>query len=257
MIDLVNVSKIFPDGTEAVNNISFTVEKGEFFLLVGVSGCGKTTTLKMINRLIERTSGDIIINGVRIEEINKIELRRSIGYVIQQVGLFPHMTISENISLIPQLKKWHKEKIKKRTNEMLELMGLEPGDYLEKYPNQLSGGQKQRIGVARALSADPEIVLMDEPFGALDPITREQIQDEFLKLQKKLKKTIVFVTHDIIEAIKLADRMAIMRDGEIVQIGTPVDMIDNPEDEFIHQFIGGHRFTVEDTYIKMEEIIQK
>ncbi len=257
MIELINVSKAYPDGTKAVKDITFTVKEGELFVLVGTSGCGKTTTLKMINRLIETTSGTILINGTNINSYNPIILRRSIGYAIQQVGLFPHLTVGKNIDLVPHLLKRDSTDSGKRISDMLEMVGLGAGSLKDKYPVQLSGGQKQRIGVCRALAADPQIVLMDEPFGALDPITKEQLQDEFFKLQRKLKKTIVFVTHDIVEAIKLGDRLAIMRDGVIVQIDSPVNIIKNPANDFVKQFLGGYNFKVEGDTIRIEKIVTK
>lgn len=257
MIELINVVKAFPDGTKAVKDISFTVKEGELLVLVGTSGCGKTTTLKMINRLIEATSGKILINGTDINSYDPIVLRRSIGYVIQQVGLFPHMTVGKNIDLVPYLLKREKTDSGKRISDLLEMVGLGAGTLKDKYPVQLSGGQKQRVGVCRALAADPQIVLMDEPFGALDPITKEQLQDEFFKLQRKLKKTIMFVTHDIVEAIKLGDRMAIMRDGVIVQLDSPVNIIKNPANDFVKQFLGGYNLKVEGDTIKIEKILTK
>lgn len=213
---------------------------GEFIVFIGPSGCGKTTTMKMINRLIEPTSGSIYINGKNILEKDPVQLRREIGYVIQQIGLFPHMTIQQNISLIPKLLKWPEEKRRDRAKELLKLVNMTE-DYLDRYPHELSGGQQQRIGVLRALAADQPLILMDEPFGALDPITRDSLQDEFKKLQKTLGKTIVFVTHDMDEALKLADRIVIMRDGQLVQIGTPDEILREPADSFVEEFIGKER----------------
>jgi len=257
MIEFINVSKIYPDGHQAVKDISFTVKEGEIFVLIGPSGCGKTTTLKIINRLIEPTSGRILIQEMDINNYNPIVLRRNIGYVIQEIGLFPHLTVGENIGLVPHLKKWTKTDKKKRISDLLKMIGLEPDIFINKYPMQLSGGQKQRIGVARALAADPQIVLMDEPFGALDPITKEQLQDEFLKLQRKLQKTVVFVTHDIMEAIKLGDRLAIMRNGTTVQIDSPANIINNSADDFVRRFLGEHRFQTDGNTIRMEKTITK
>ncbi len=213
MLTFENVSKTYKDGFQAVKSLSFEVEKGEFLVLIGPSGCGKTTTLKMINRLLPHTSGTIAIDGQDIMRQNVVNLRRNIGYVIQQIGLFPHYTIEENIALVPTLKGWDARKKKQRVEELLYLVGLDPAVYAKRFPKELSGGQQQRVGVARALAADPEIILMDEPFGALDPITREQLQEEFLKLQKEMNKTIVFVTHDMDEAIRMGDRIAVLKDG--------------------------------------------
>ncbi|UPV77746.1 ABC transporter ATP-binding protein [Bacillus rugosus] len=238
MIRFENVSKQFNDGTTAVKSLNLTINKGEFFVLIGPSGSGKTTTLKMINRLIEISEGSIFINGKKISEYDIHELRWSIGYVLQQIALFPHMSIEENIAVVPEMKKWSKEKIKNRIDDLLDMVGLDPEKYRHRKPSELSGGQQQRIGVVRALAADPEIVLMDEPFSALDPISREKLQDDILNLQKTIKKTIVFVTHDMQEALKLGDRISIMKDGEIVQVGTPKELIYHPVNDFVKEFIG-------------------
>jgi osmoprotectant transport system ATP-binding protein len=240
MLKFEHVSKVYKGGKRAVNDITLEFEKGEFICFIGPSGCGKTTTMKMINRLIEPTEGSIYINGENIMDKDPVQLRREIGYVIQQIGLFPHMTIQENISLVLKLLKWPEEKRRARALELLELVDLTP-DYLEKFPHELSGGQQQRIGVLRALAADQSLILMDEPFGALDPITRDSLQEEFKKLQKKLNKTIVFVTHDMDEALKLADRIVIMRDGQLIQCDTPDEILRNPADEFVEEFIGKDR----------------
>lgn len=240
MLKFDHVSKVYEGGTKAVDNINLEIDSGEFIVFIGPSGCGKTTTMKMINRLIETTEGTIYINGKNINDQDEVELRRSIGYVIQQIGLFPHMTIAENISLVPKLLHWPEDKRRARAEELLQLVNMRT-EYLDRYPNELSGGQQQRIGVLRALAADPPLILMDEPFGALDPITRDGLQDEFKKLQQSLGKTIVFVTHDMDEAIKLADRIVIMRKGKIVQVGTPEEILSNPADEFVEEFIGKHR----------------
>ncbi|MCA0989162.1 ABC transporter ATP-binding protein [Guptibacillus algicola] len=241
MITFKNVSKQFPDGTTALKDINLHIEKGELLTLIGPSGCGKTTTMKMINRLIEPSGGQIYIDGTSIAEQDPVELRRSIGYVIQQIGLLPHMTIAENISLIPKLKKWEKSKIEARVDELLHLVGLEPSTFRTRYPLELSGGQQQRVGVIRALAAEPPVILMDEPFSALDPISREQLQDELIKLQKEIQKTIVFVTHDMDEAMKIADRIAIMKDGEILQLDTPDNILRHPKNEFVRDFVGDER----------------
>jgi osmoprotectant transport system ATP-binding protein len=239
MIQFENVSKNFNNSASGITSLSFTINKGEFFVLIGPSGSGKTTTLKMINRLIEISEGTIFINGKKISDYDIHELRWNIGYVLQQIALFPHMSIEENIAVVPEMKKWSKEKIAKRTDDLLEMVGLDPQVYKQRKPNELSGGQQQRVGVVRALAADPEIIIMDEPFSALDPITREKLQDDILKLQKNIKKTIVFVTHDMQEALKLGDRIGVMKDGEIVQVGTPNELISHPLNDFIREFIGG------------------
>ncbi|BET53653.1 choline ABC transporter ATP-binding protein OpuBA [Bacillus subtilis] len=240
MLTLENVSKTYKGGKKAVNNVNLKIAKGEFICFIGPSGCGKTTTMKMINRLIEPSAGKIFIDGENIMDQDPVELRRKIGYVIQQIGLFPHMTIQQNISLVPKLLKWPEQQRKERARELLKLVDMGP-EYLDRYPHELSGGQQQRIGVLRALAAEPPLILMDEPFGALDPITRDSLQEEFKKLQKTLHKTIVFVTHDMDEAIKLADRIVILKAGEIVQVGTPNDILRNPADEFVEEFIGKER----------------
>ncbi|WP_270182464.1 ABC transporter ATP-binding protein [Alkalihalobacillus sp. CinArs1] len=257
MITFKNVSKQFPDGTTALKDINLHIEKGELLTLIGPSGCGKTTTMKMINRLIEPTGGQIYIDGIQIAEQDPVELRRSIGYVIQQIGLLPHMTIAENISLIPKLKKWEKNKIDKRVDELLDLVGLEPSTFRSRYPLELSGGQQQRVGVIRALAAEPPIILMDEPFSALDPISREQLQDELIKLQKEIQKTIVFVTHDMDEAMKIADRIAIMKDGEILQLDTPDRILRHPKNEFVRDFVGDERIAKGQTPSARDLMIRK
>ncbi len=256
MIKFEKVTKKYGD-TEVLKEIDLEMRKGEITILIGPSGCGKTTTLKMINRLIEPTSGKIFINGEDIGKLSPIELRRNIGYVIQQIGLFPHMTVAENVGLVPYLKRWPKDKRMKRVEELLELVGLPPRDYMNRYPSELSGGQQQRVGVARALASDPEIILMDEPFSALDPITREQLQEELFNLQQELQKTIVFVTHDIDEALKLGDRICIMRDGIVLQFDAPEVLLKNPAHGFVEEFIGKKRLmrapdlmTAEDVMIK-------
>ncbi|MEH7883659.1 ABC transporter ATP-binding protein [Bacillus sp. JJ1609] len=238
MIRFENVSKQFNDGTAAVKSLNLTINKGEFFVLIGPSGSGKTTTLKMINRLIDITDGTISINGKKISDYDIHELRWNVGYVLQHIALFPHMTIEENIAVVPEMKKWNKEKIASRVDELLKMVGLDPVTYKHRKPSELSGGQQQRIGVVRALAANPEIILMDEPFSALDPISREKLQDDILNLQKTIKKTIVFVTHDMQEALKLGDRICIMKEGEIVQVGTPKELIYHPKNDFVKEFIG-------------------
>ncbi|WP_226527570.1 ABC transporter ATP-binding protein [Metabacillus niabensis] len=241
MIKFNNVSKTFQDGFKALTDISFEVKEGELLVLIGPSGSGKTTTMRMINRLIEPTGGTITIEGKDISKEDPVKLRRTIGYVIQQIGLLPHMTIKENVSLVPRLLKWNKEKYVDKVDELMKMVGLDPSTFGDRYPTELSGGQQQRIGVIRALAADPKIILMDEPFSALDPISREQLQDELIRLQQEIHKTIVFVTHDMDEALKIADRICIMKDGEVVQIDRPENIIRRPANEFVRSFIGEDR----------------
>lgn len=242
MIQFKQVNKTYPNGVEAVRDLSLEIAEGETLVLLGTSGCGKTTTMKMANRLIEPTSGCIVVAGTNIIEQDPIELRRQIGYAIQHIGLFPHMTVAENIAVVPRLLKWAPEQISSRIDELLGLIGLEPKEFRDRYPSQLSGGQKQRIGVARALAADPPIVLMDEPFGALDPITRDQLQNEFIELESEIEKTIIFVTHDIFEAVKMGDRIALLDKGCLQQLATPAELVEKPANEFVEQFLGQHRF---------------
>lgn len=240
MLEINNVSKVYRGGKKAVNKLNMTIEKGEFIAFIGTSGSGKTTAMRMINRMIEPTSGSIVLNGKNIKDMNPVQLRRNIGYVIQQIGLLPHMTIRENITLVPKLLKWSEEDKNKKAEELIQLVDL-PVSYLDMYPSQLSGGQQQRIGVIRALAADQEIILMDEPFGALDPITRDTLQDLVKELQVKFNKTFIMVTHDMDEAIKLADRIVIMSHGEIIQIDTPNNILRNPANDFVKDFIGENR----------------
>jgi osmoprotectant transport system ATP-binding protein len=226
----------------AVNDLSLKVPAGKICILVGPSGCGKTTSLKMINRLIEPTSGKILIDGVDASTRELTELRRSIGYVIQQVGLFPHQTIGDNVATVPRLLGWPKARLRERSDELLGLVGLDPAKYRDRFPSQLSGGERQRVGVARALAADPPIMLMDEPFGAIDPITRERLQDEFLRLNSEIRKTVIFVTHDIDEAIKIGDRIAILQEGGVLaQYDTPDEILANPASTFVEKFVGADR----------------
>ncbi|OZU90211.1 choline ABC transporter ATP-binding protein [Virgibacillus indicus] len=238
MIEFKNVKKVYADGTEAIKDFSLSVNKGEIVTLIGPSGCGKTTSMKMVNRLIEPTAGEIYINDKNINDYNIHELRWNIGYVLQEIALFPHLTIEENISIVPEMKKWKKKKIRERGKELLEMVGLDPSTYKNRMPSELSGGQQQRIGVIRALAADPDIILMDEPFSALDPISREQLQTDIRKLQKEIKKTILFVTHDMDEAMALGDRVCLMKDGEIIQVDTPQNLILQPKTQFVKDFIG-------------------
>jgi osmoprotectant transport system ATP-binding protein len=240
MIELEGVGKVYPGTTEpAVADLFLQIPEGEILVLVGPSGCGKSTTLRLINRMIEPTSGRIIFDGDDVTDVNPDDLRRRIGYVIQQIGLFPHQTIAQNIGTVPKLLGWDKSRIKARVDELLELTGLDPSIFRNRYPKELSGGQAQRVGVARALGADPEVLLMDEPFGAIDPITRDRLQNEFLRLQADLKKTIVFVTHDIDEAVKMGDRIAILGDQSVIrQFDTPERILAYPVDAFVDDFIG-------------------
>lgn len=257
MLKFNHVTKIYEGGTKAVNDLDLHIKKGEFVVFIGPSGCGKTTTMKMVNRLHDVTEGKIYVEGEDIYDKDVVELRRSIGYVIQQIGLFPHMTIAENIALVPKLLGWPTDKRFERAEELLQLVQMGP-EYLNRYPDELSGGQQQRIGVLRALAADPPLILMDEPFGALDPITKDSLQDEFKQLQQDLGKTIVFVTHDMDEAIKLADRIVIMRAGEIVQVDTPDEILRNPANEFVQEFIGKHRLiTSRPTLRTVSQIMNK
>lgn len=257
MIEFQKVSKSYDGKTKIIDQLDLKINNGELVVLIGESGSGKTTTMKMINRLHEPTSGTILIDGKNIMDINPIELRRNIGYVIQKVGLFPHMTIGENIELIPTLKKWDKDKKRKRAEELLDLVGLSPQQYINRHPHELSGGQQQRIGVARALAVDPDIILMDEPFSALDPITREQLQEELLKLQDELHKTIVFVTHDMDEALKLGDRIAVMKDGRVIQYDTPENILRNPINDFVEYFVGKDRLWKSPEMVYAKDIMIK
>lgn len=241
MIEFKNITKTY-DGVGAVENLSLKVEEGEFCVLLGVSGCGKSTSLNMINRLIEPDSGEIFINGKNVKEFQVEELRRSIGYVVQSIGLFPNMTVAQNVSVVPNLLKWDKKKTEQRVRELIEMVGLDVDSYINKYPAQLSGGEAQRIGVARALAADPKILLMDEPFGAVDPLNRTNLQNEFLKLQKELHKTVVFVTHDIGEAMKMGDKIALMSKGVLQCFGTPKELLSNKDDAFVRDFMGNDSF---------------
>ncbi len=256
LIRLENITKQY-GGTEepAVNNLTMDVLRGEVLVLVGPSGCGKSTTLRLINRLIEPTSGKIYLDGEDVTDINPSDLRRRIGYVIQQVGLFPHRTIAENIATVPKLLGWDKKRIDERIDELLDLVSMDPATYRERYPKELSGGQAQRVGVARALAADPDVLLMDEPFGAIDPITRDRLQNEFLRLQQDLQKTIVFVTHDIDEAIKMGNKIAILREGsEIAQLDTPEAILAEPADDFVENFLGSGAILKSLTLAKIKDM---
>lgn len=254
MIRFEKISKKYKT-KHVLQDINFSIKKGELVAIIGSSGCGKTTLLKMINRLIKPSSGTIYIQDKDIHSMDEVALRRKIGYVIQQTGLFPHMTIRENIELIPKLQKIDKEVIYNNTRNLMQMIGLNYDEFIDRYPTELSGGQQQRIGVARAFAIDPDIVLMDEPFSALDPITRSDLQDELVQLQSKLKKTIVFVTHDMDEAIKIADAICIMKDGKILQYDTPENILKNPLNEFVSDFVGKNRIWSSPEYIKISDIM--
>lgn len=256
MIELREVTKIFEGGTVAVENISFTVAKGEVFGLIGTSGCGKTTTLKMINRLIEPTGGSIMVDGVSVLDRQPEELRRNIGYVIQSIGLFPHYTIEQNISVVPRLLNWEEERIVQRTRELLVLVGMPPEEFSDRKPEALSGGQQQRVGLARALAGDPDLLLMDEPFGALDPITKEKVRDEFKALLQEIDKTVILVTHDVIEAFDLCDRICLMDRGKVRQIGTPKELLFKPAGDFVRSFFDNHRLQLEMMSITVGDILE-
>lgn len=253
MIEFKNVVKRYGDKT-AVDNLSFNIDEGEFFVLIGPSGCGKTTTLKMINRLISLTEGYIYFKDKPISDYPVYEMRWDIGYVLQQIALFPHLTIKENIAQVPQMKKWKEADIDKRIDELMDMVGLEPEVYKDRKPDELSGGQQQRVGVVRALAADPPVILMDEPYSALDPISREKLQDDLIELQQKIKKTIIFVTHDIQEAMKLGDRICLLDKGHVEQIDTPENMVNHPKSDFVKQFIGDKVPKIEKD-IKLSELI--
>lgn len=253
MIQFINVSKAYKEHN-VIENINLEINKGELVVLIGPSGCGKTTILKMINRLIEPSNGQIKINGTDIEAQDPIELRRNIGYVIQQTGLFIHMTVRENIEIIPRLAKMPVSEIVDRTVKLMETVGL-PEEFLDRYPNHLSGGQQQRVGVARAFAMNPDIILMDEPFSALDPLTRSQLQDELVSLQSKLHKTIVFVTHDMDEAVKIADRICILQGGHILQYDTPENILKNPAHGFVSEFVGSKRIWSSPQLIRAKDIM--
>ena len=242
MIRLDGVGKTFPDGTVAVESLDLDVPRGAVVTLVGPSGCGKSTTLKMVNRLIEPTSGRIFLDGKDVTDADPVELRRGMGYVIQQVGLFPHQTIATNVATVPSLLGWSKSDARARAIELMELVGLDPDVFADRFPHQLSGGQRQRVGVARALAADPPVLLMDEPFGAVDPVVRGRLQDEFLRLQRELGKTVLLVTHDIDEAVKMGDRVAVFATGgRLAQYDEPAAILGAPADDFVSEFVGGSR----------------
>jgi osmoprotectant transport system ATP-binding protein len=255
VLELREVTKRYSrDGPAAVDGLSLTVPAGEVCVLIGPSGCGKTTALKMINRLIEPTAGEILIDGRGVRARDPSELRREIGYVIQQVGLLPHLTVAANVATVPRLLRWDKARTRVRTRELLELVGLDPDEYADRYPAQLSGGQQQRVGLARALAADPPVMLMDEPFSAVDPITRERLQNDFLRLHRAVPKTVVFVSHDIDEAVKMADRVAVMRSGRLIQYAPPAELLANPVDEFVADFVGADRALKSLSLTRVEEV---
>lgn len=256
MIELSNVTKIYEGRLKAADDISFRVKEGEIFGLIGTSGCGKTTTLKMINRLEDPTSGRIMIDGTSILDQPPEQLRRKIGYVIQNVGLFPHYTVTQNIAITPKLLNWDSSRVEQRCNELLNLVGMNPGEFAARMPDALSGGQQQRVGLARALAADPPVILMDEPFGALDPITKERIQKEFKKLLQEMEKTIVLVTHDVFEAFDLCDRIGLMNKGKIQQVGTPHQLLFRPANKFVQSFFDNHRFQLEMMSITVSDILE-
>jgi osmoprotectant transport system ATP-binding protein len=242
LIRLQHVTKRYPNGRVALDDLDLTIDAGELAVLVGPSGCGKTTTLRLINRLLDPTEGQVFVHGEDVATKDPVELRRQIGYVIQQVGLFPHLTIGSNVATVPRLLGWDKARVRSRVDDLLQLVGLDPAAYRDRYPHQLSGGQQQRVGVARALGADPPVLLMDEPFGALDPVTRVRLQDELLSIQADVRKTIVFVTHDIDEAVKLGDRIAIFGDDHrLQQYATPAELLAHPASDFVVSFVGAER----------------
>jgi osmoprotectant transport system ATP-binding protein len=242
MIEISHLTKRFADAAHpAIDDLTLTIPEGEVCVLIGPSGCGKTTTMRIVNRMIEPDGGTVSIGGRDVTSVDPVELRRRIGYVIQQIGLFPHWSIAENIATVPRLLGWDQRRVAARVDELLALVGMDPAIYRDRFPRELSGGQKQRVGVARALAADPPVMLMDEPFGAIDPITRAHLQDEFLRILRDLAKTIVFVTHDIDEAIRMGDRIAIMREGALVQYDTPEAILAHPADAFVEAFVGSDR----------------
>jgi len=257
-IRLDKVTKLFPGvARPAVDALDLTIETGQVCVLIGPSGCGKTTTMRMVNRLIEPTSGRILVGGQDVTEADPVALRRHIGYVIQQIGLFPHMTIAQNVATVPKLLGWEPARIKARVAEMLELVGLDPAQFLDRYPRHLSGGQRQRVGVARALAADPPVMLMDEPFGAVDPIVRGRLQEEFLAILKRLNKTVILVTHDIDEAIRMGDVVAILKDGRLVQYDTPDRLLAAPANDFVADFVGADRALRRLSLVRAMEAVER
>jgi len=260
MIRYENVRKVYTGKNEdvvALKDVTLNIDRGSLVVLLGPSGCGKTTLLRLTNRLEKLTSGKILVKDDDINKFNEVKLRQSMGYVIQQIGLFPNKTIKENVGIVPKLLGWSKKRIDDRVDELLDMVNLDPATYRNRYPVELSGGQQQRVGVVRALGADPDILLMDEPFGAIDPINREQIQNVFLKLQEKLKKTIVFVSHDIHEAIKMGDKIAIFREGQLLQYDIPMDLLTKPENRFVSDFVGADRALKVLGLIRARDIVNK
>lgn len=257
MIELKKVNKIYEDGFHALKDIDLVLEQGKINVIIGPSGCGKTTVMKLINRLEDFTDGEVLIDGEDIRTLDPIELRRHMGYVIQNIGLFPHMNIYDNVATVPKLLKWDKSRIQARVIELLNMVNLDPEVYSKRYPSNLSGGQQQRIGVIRALAAEPSTILMDEPFSALDPISREQLQDGLVNLQKEIQKTIVFVTHDMDEALKIADQIILMNDGHIVQQGSPNELLENPLNDFVREFIGVQRLENSKTLPPLNKFIKR
>ncbi|HEV7126664.1 MAG TPA: ABC transporter ATP-binding protein [Ktedonobacterales bacterium] len=256
-IEFKDVIKLFPGATlPAVDGVSFSVAEGTICMLLGTSGSGKTTLLRMVNRLADPTSGQVLIEGTPTTAIDPITLRRGIGYVIQQVGLFPHLTIEDNVRVVPSILGQAAKDTDGRVDELLNLVGLEPGEYRKRYPRQLSGGQQQRVGLARALAADPAILLMDEPFGALDAITRERLQDELLQVQRGVRKTILFVTHDVEEALKLGDQIAVLSEGHLAQVGTPIELLSAPANDFVRRLVGGDNILRQLEYLPVTLAIQ-
>ncbi len=242
MIVFEGTTKTFPGGVIAVDRLSLEVAEGETLVLLGASGSGKTTTMKMINRLIEPTGGRVLVEGDDVMRSDPIALRRRIGYAIQHIGLFPHMSVGENIAIVPRMLRWDEGRVRQRVDDLLEMVGLSAAEFRDRFPRQLSGGQSQRVGVARALAADPPILLMDEPFGALDPLTREQLQDEFIDLESAIQKTVVLVTHDVFEAVRMGDRIALLDRGRLVQLAAPAELVENPANAFVEDFLGRQRF---------------
>ncbi|MFW6136442.1 MAG: ABC transporter ATP-binding protein [Candidatus Aminicenantaceae bacterium] len=255
-IEARDLTKKF-NGLTAVGGISFSVQEGETMVLLGTSGCGKTTTLRMLNRLVEPTSGTVLLKGENIQERNPEELRRGIGYVIQDIGLFPHYTVEQNIAMVPHLLKWDKKKIRKRVHELLDLVGLPSEKFVKRYPHELSGGQQQRIGLARAFASDPAVILLDEPFGALDQITRRDIQKEFKSLESFLRKTMILVTHDVFEAFDMGDRICLMDKGKIKQLGTAKELLYSPENDFVRDFLQANRFLLELQVFTLKDILDE
>ncbi len=255
MIRFDEVSKVFGGEHVAVDRLTATVEDGQLAVIIGPSGCGKTTTLQMVNRLIEPTSGRIYVNERDHSSFDAVKLRRTMGYVIQEIGLFPHMTVGQNITIVPDLEGWSQSDKTERARELIDMVGMDPGVYLDRYPRELSGGQQQRIGVLRALAVDPDILLMDEPFGALDPLTRDQLQDELTDLQERVKKTILFVTHDMDEALKMGDMILMMQEGKLLQFETPEEILRNPNNEFIAEFIGAERMILSPLDVQVKEVM--